>query len=107
MPADGPLTVIIVGGDALALSTAHEVSQTPDHRVVVLWQADSEFAALVAAAGAEFVAGRPESRGGLEAAGVNDAVSILARRSESLQHLGRCNSISPTTRACCCLRLRN
>jgi Trk K+ transport system NAD-binding subunit len=88
MPADGnprainPTvinpTVIIVGGDALALSTAHEVSRLPDHRVVVLWSADSEFAALAAAAGAEFVAGRPESRGGLEAARVNEAVSILA-----------------------------
>lgn len=78
MPADGNPTVIIVGGDALALSTAHEVSGLPDHRVVVLWPADNEFAALVAASGAEFVAGRPESRGGLEAAGVNEAVSILA-----------------------------
>jgi voltage-gated potassium channel Kch len=78
MRADGIPSVIVVGGDALALSTAHEVSQLPDHRVVVLWPANSEFAALVAAAGAEFVAGRPESRGGLEAAGVMEAVSILA-----------------------------
>ncbi len=78
MPADGNPTVIIVGGDALALSTAHEVCQLPDHRVVVLWPADNEFAALVAAAGAEFVAGHPQSRGGLEAAGVAEAVSILA-----------------------------
>ncbi len=71
-------TVIIVGGDALALSTAREIGQLPGHRVVVLWPADGEFAAAVAAVGAVFVAGRPESRDGLEAAGVAGAVSILA-----------------------------
>jgi voltage-gated potassium channel Kch len=82
MPASGDPAaipaVIIVGGDALALSAAHEVGQLPDHRVVVLWPADAEFAAAVAATGAALVAGRPESREGLEAAGVGEAVSILA-----------------------------
>lgn len=75
--ADGP-TMIIVGGDALALSAARELSLVPGCRVVVLWPADPEFAAAVGTAGAIFVAGRPESDEGLAAAGVQHAVSILA-----------------------------
>ncbi len=71
-------TVIIIGGDALALSTAREIAQLPGHRVVVLWPADLEFAFAVEAVGAVFVAGRPDSSDGLEAAGVRHAVSILA-----------------------------
>src|SRR5438128_3793467 len=77
MPPQGPM-MIIVGGDALALSTAHELCLVPGHRVVVLWPEDAEFARAVAAVGAAFVAGRPDSRDGLEAAGVGQAVSILA-----------------------------
>jgi voltage-gated potassium channel Kch len=50
----------------------------PGHRVVVLWPEDAEFARAVAAVGAVFVTGRPDSRDGLEAAGVTEAVSILA-----------------------------
>ena len=72
------LMMIIVGGDALALSTARELCLVPGHRVVVLWPEDAEFARAVAAVGAVFVAGRPDSRDGLEAAGVGEAVSILA-----------------------------
>jgi voltage-gated potassium channel Kch len=71
-------TMIIVGGDALALSAAREICQLPGHRVVVLWPADLEFAAAVEAVGAVYVAGRPESREGLDAAGVAQAVSVLA-----------------------------
>ncbi|HTV90460.1 MAG TPA: NAD-binding protein [Stellaceae bacterium] len=71
-------TIIIVGGDALALSAAQELSLMPGHRVVVLWPGDGEFAAAVEAAGATFAAGRPDSRDGLCAAGVSDAISILA-----------------------------
>ncbi len=71
-------TVIIVGGDALALSAARDVCALRDHRVVVLWPADAEFAAAVEACGAVSVAARPESRQGLQAAGVEAAVSILA-----------------------------
>ena len=71
-------TMIIVGGGALALSTAHEICLIPGHRVVVLWTADDEFAAAVEAVGAHFVAGRPDSRDGLAAAGVEEAIAILA-----------------------------
>ncbi len=78
MAAAADSTIIIVGGDALALGTAREISLLQDHRVVVLWPAEPEFAAAVEAIGAVFVAGRPDSSDGLEAAGVQGAVSILA-----------------------------
>ena len=77
-PPDKDLLMIIVGGDALALSTARELCQLRGRRIVVLWPADAEFARAVEGVGAEFVAGRPDSRDGLEMAGVADAVTILA-----------------------------
>src|SRR5437763_14920205 len=77
-PPEKNLLMIIVGGDALALSTARELCQLRDRRIVVLWPEDAEFARAVEAVGAEFVAGRPESRDGLQTAGVADAVTILA-----------------------------
>ena len=78
MPSPPGLMMIIVGGDALALSTARELCLLSGHRIVVLWPADGEFARAVAELGAVFVAGRPDSRDALEAAGVAEAVSILA-----------------------------
>src|SRR4051794_8843320 len=72
------LLMIIVGGDALALSTARELCQLRDRRIVVLWPEDAEFARAVEGVGAAFVVGRPDSRDGLEMAGVADAVTILA-----------------------------
>ena len=70
--------MIVVGGDALALSTAREICLLQGHRVNVLWYADPEFARAVEGVGAAFVAGRPDSSEGLEAAGVAEAVTILA-----------------------------
>src|SRR3954453_16005540 len=70
--------MIVVGGDQLALSTARELSLLPGQRVVVLWQADAEFERAVEAVGASLITGRPESRDGLDAAGVRDASTILA-----------------------------
>jgi len=78
MPRHDSLLMIIVGGDALALSTAWELCQLPDCRVVVLWPEDPEFSRAVAEVGAHFAAGRPDSRDGLKAAGVADAMTILA-----------------------------
>src|SRR5215470_2753812 len=78
MPPGPDLLMIIVGGDALALSTAHELCQLADCQVVVLWPPDLEFARAVEAVGARFVAGRPDSRDALEMAGVTEAVTILA-----------------------------
>src|SRR3954452_8294509 len=77
-PPEKDLLMIIVGGDALALSTARELCQLRDRRIVVLWSADAEFARAVEGVGAEFVAGRPDSRDGLETAGIADASTILA-----------------------------
>src|SRR5205085_12158343 len=62
----------------LALSTARELSLLQGRRIVVLWPADLEFARAVEGVGAQFVAGRPDSRAGLQMAGVADAVTILA-----------------------------
>ena len=70
--------MIVVGGDQLALSTARELSTLPGQRVIVLWQADAEFERAVEAAGATLITGRPDSRDGLEAAGVKEAATILA-----------------------------
>jgi voltage-gated potassium channel Kch len=70
--------MIVVGGDELALSTARELCLFPGHRVVVLWPADPEFEQAVESVGASFVPGRPESRDGLEAAGVRNAATVLA-----------------------------
>src|SRR4051794_39470863 len=73
-----PGIILIVGGDALALSTARELSLAPGHRVTVLWPADPEFAREVETAGATYVAARPESQDGLVRAGVPEARAILA-----------------------------
>jgi Trk K+ transport system NAD-binding subunit len=76
--ATQPTCIIIIGGDALALSTARELCQASGHHVAVLWRADAEFAASVEGFGARFVAARPESHEGLVRAGVNQAAAILA-----------------------------
>src|SRR3954469_7841302 len=78
MAETGEIRIIIVGGDALGLSTAGELCLLPGHRVSVLWPADPEFAASVESVGASYVAGRPESHDGLVRAGVHQAASILA-----------------------------
>lgn len=76
--ATGEPLMIVVGGDALALSTAREILGLHGHRVVVLWHADAEFAHAVEAIGAAYVAARPDSVEGLDLAGVVRAVTILA-----------------------------
>ena len=101
MPADAKPTMIVVGGDALALSTARDICLLQDYRVVVLWPADSEFAAAVEACGAALVAARPESSEGLAAAGVHGAVSILALSREdelNLQVALRARDANPQIR---------
>jgi len=70
--------MIIIGGDALALNTAREICLLPGHSVVVLWPGNPEFAADVEAVGAHFLVGRPDSSDGLAAAGVAEAIAILA-----------------------------
>jgi Trk K+ transport system NAD-binding subunit len=77
MPPREP-TIVVVGGDQLALSTARELTMLPGQHVVVLWQADADFERAIQAVGASFISGRPDSREGLDAAGVKEASTILA-----------------------------
>ena len=74
----GDRLIIIVGGDALALTTAQEICALSGHRVNVLWGGDGEFAHAVEETGAGFVSSRPDGREGLERAGVREAATILA-----------------------------
>jgi Trk K+ transport system NAD-binding subunit len=74
----GDSLFIVIGGDALALSTARELCVLERHRVAVLWRADREFAAAVERVGAVFIAARPDSAEGLARAGVGQAAAVLA-----------------------------
>src|SRR5438874_8516637 len=71
--------MIVVGGGAIALSTAQELCALQGHRVVVLWRRDPDLARAVESIGAVFItAARPDSGEGLDRAGVRHAISILA-----------------------------
>jgi voltage-gated potassium channel Kch len=74
---DDPV-VIVVGGDALALSTAQELCVLQGHHVVVLWHGDPDFVHAVECLGAVFITAHPDSREGLDRAGVRRAITILA-----------------------------
>ena len=74
---DDPV-LIVVGGGAIALSTAQELCALQGHRVVVLWRRDPDFARAVEGIGAVYVGARPDSDEGLDRAGVRHAVTILA-----------------------------
>jgi Trk K+ transport system NAD-binding subunit len=70
--------MIVVGGDALALGTAQELCALQGHHVVVLWRHEPDFARAVAAVGAAFIAGSPDTAEALNRAGVKNAITILA-----------------------------
>src|SRR5437667_1204362 len=71
--------MIVVGGGAIALSTAEELCALQGHRVVVLWRRDPDLARAVEGIGAVFItAARPDSSEGLDRAGVRHAITILA-----------------------------
>src|SRR5260370_10650738 len=71
--------MIVVGGGAIALSTAQELSALQGHRVVVVWRRDPDLARAVESIGAVcLTAAGPASGEGLARAGVRDAVTILA-----------------------------
>ena len=75
---DDPV-MIVVGGGAIALSTAQELCELQGHHVVVLWRRDPDFARAVEGIGAVFIsAARPDSLEGLDRAGVRHAITILA-----------------------------
>src|SRR3974377_1557033 len=83
--------MIVVGGGAIALSTAQELCSLQGHRVVVLWRRDSDFAHAVEAIVGGFLApARPDSRGGAARAG--EAIGggfIAAARPDSSEGLER------------------
>jgi NAD(P)-dependent dehydrogenase (short-subunit alcohol dehydrogenase family) len=75
----GDPVMIVVGGGAIALSTAQELCALQGHRVVVLWRRDPDLARAVESIGAVFItAARPDSGEGLDRADVRHAVTILA-----------------------------
>lgn len=76
-PTEGPLTLVI-GDDALAISTAAEICRLPGHRVTVVGSGGEDFTQAVANAGAHFVAGRADSRDSLHRADVAEAETIIA-----------------------------
>ena len=101
MPQPSDPVTIVVGGDALALSTAREICGLQGHRVVVLWHADPDFASAVEGTGAAFVSGRPQRIDSLERAGVREAVTILALSSDdrlNLQAALRARDANPQIR---------
>jgi voltage-gated potassium channel Kch len=72
------LLTLVVGDDALAISTAAEICRQPGHRVTVLGGGGEEFAESALAVGASFVAGRADSSDSLDRAGVGGATTIIA-----------------------------
>jgi voltage-gated potassium channel Kch len=75
----GDPVMIVVGGGAIALSTAQELCALQGHRVVVLWRRDPDFGRAVEGVGAVFIAAsRPDSSEGLDSAGVRHAITVLA-----------------------------
>ena len=69
---------LVLGDDALALSTAAEICRLPGCRVTILGPANEEFAKSVAAIGVKLVSGLPHHGDALERAGVGTAETIIA-----------------------------
>ena len=78
LPDPRGFLTLVVGDDALALSTAAEIRRLPGHRVAVLAPSGGELAAAVEQLGASFVAGRADSGDSLARAGVAEATTIIA-----------------------------
>jgi len=99
--ASGVPTVIILGGDALALRVCEELATTATRRVVVLWKDDDHFAALVTRCGAHFVARGGDDADSLRRAGVLHAGAIVALTSDdhlNLQIALRARDLNPRIR---------
>ena len=76
--AIGEALTLVLGDDALALSTAAEICRLPGCRVTILGPANEEFAKSVAAIGVKLVSGLPHHGDALERAGVGTAETIIA-----------------------------
>ncbi len=78
MTEPGDPLAIVVGGDALALNTAQELCMLGGHQVVVLWHGHPDFVSVVECVGAVFITAHPDTKEGLDRAGIRHAVTILA-----------------------------
>ena len=99
--ASGVPTVIILGGDALALRVCEELSSTARRSVTVLWKDDDDFAGLVARCGARFVARGGDDADSLRRAGVMHAGAVVALTSDdhlNLQIALRARDLNPSVR---------
>lgn len=76
--ATDEILTLVLGDDALALSTASELLRLPGHQVTVLGPANEEFTKSVAAIGAKLISGLPHHGDALERAGVQRAETIIA-----------------------------
>jgi voltage-gated potassium channel Kch len=77
---DGPSReiVIVVGGDALALSVCAELCARKTHDVRLVWHDSPQHAQLAAVCGARFVCGPPGDPETLDNAGVEAAHAVMA-----------------------------
>lgn len=69
-------SIVIVGGDALALRVCAELAGAT-HRVTVIWDRDQDLAARVARCGASFVSRTGDEREALAAAGILAASVVI------------------------------
>ncbi|HXC28042.1 MAG TPA: NAD-binding protein [Stellaceae bacterium] len=76
--ATAEVLTLVLGDDALALSTASELLRLPGHQVTVLGPGNDEFTKSVAAIGARLISGLPHHGDALERAGVQRAETIIA-----------------------------
>jgi Trk K+ transport system NAD-binding subunit len=70
--------ILVVGGDALAVRICEELCATQGHRVTMMWMHDHELGAKLTQLGCDYHAHAPNDFDALKAAGVMDAVSIMA-----------------------------
>jgi voltage-gated potassium channel Kch len=71
-------TVIVVGGDALALRVCAELCARKTHDVRLVWHENPKHAEYAAACGARFVAGAPDDSATLDVAGIEEADTVMA-----------------------------
>jgi voltage-gated potassium channel Kch len=94
-------TVIILGGDALAIRVCEELSGIAGRSVTVLWNEDHALAARVERCGAHFAARGTDDDESLRAAGVERATALIALTSDDHLNLAvalRARDLNPDVR---------
>jgi Trk K+ transport system NAD-binding subunit len=72
-----PVTIIVVGGDPLALRVCEELATTQGRDIVMLWPHSTELAERIQGCGARFIGREPDDDESLRRAGVLEAAAIL------------------------------